>query len=302
MPLPTGTTLEYIEVYDNPNEGRGKINRNFLALALGAISGISATLYTNSNPTTIEVGGIAEGTTFSGTYTIQEMFDFLLYPYATPTFSSFSISGQSSPVEVGTTISGTKTFSWATTNSSNVSANTITIRDVGNSTNLGTGLANDGMQSLPLMASIQKTSQSSHTWRITGYDSQGDSFTRDSIVYWYWKIYYGTSSSTTLTTGQITGLTSSVLGIDSDRTYSFAASNYKYIAVPNLSQFDITTIKDSSTGFNVAMADASDGYALTLNGINYTTVTVTNIFGVPLSYRLYRTKNILSSTIDIIVT
>ena len=40
--------------------------------------------FQNSNPTTITVGGIPEGTTFSTPHTVQQMFDALLYPYVSP--------------------------------------------------------------------------------------------------------------------------------------------------------------------------------------------------------------------------
>jgi hypothetical protein len=40
--------------------------------------------FQNPNPTTITVGGIPEGTTFSTPHTVQQMFDALLYPYVTP--------------------------------------------------------------------------------------------------------------------------------------------------------------------------------------------------------------------------
>jgi hypothetical protein len=49
--------------------------------------------------------------------------------YQNPTFSSFSFP-QSTPIEVGTIISGNKTFTWATTNTGNVSANSISILDI----------------------------------------------------------------------------------------------------------------------------------------------------------------------------
>jgi len=43
--------------------------------------------FQNSNPTTVTVGGITLGTTFSAQQTIQQMFDRMLYPYVQPVLS-----------------------------------------------------------------------------------------------------------------------------------------------------------------------------------------------------------------------
>jgi hypothetical protein len=43
--------------------------------------------FINTNPTTVEVGGITLGTTFSTQQTVQQMFDRMLYPYVQPTLN-----------------------------------------------------------------------------------------------------------------------------------------------------------------------------------------------------------------------
>jgi hypothetical protein len=40
--------------------------------------------FSNANPTTAALGGIAAGTTFGASYSMQQMFDMLLYPYTAP--------------------------------------------------------------------------------------------------------------------------------------------------------------------------------------------------------------------------
>lgn len=65
--------------------------------------------------------------------------------YINPAFSSFSISGQATTVEVGTTISGSKTFLWAITLNSGAVA-TIDLYDITASATLLANTPNDGSQ------------------------------------------------------------------------------------------------------------------------------------------------------------
>lgn len=80
---------------------------------------VSEVVYTNDEPSVIEVGGIAAGTTFDGE-TIADMFDMLLYPELFPTSvgtpSCTFTKTLSTLVEVGTTsnITFTTTYSYGT--------------------------------------------------------------------------------------------------------------------------------------------------------------------------------------------
>lgn len=299
--MPTGCTIYNIYPQDTPNEGRDKINSNFACLATGSVTGFSGSFFTNPSATTITAGGIDVGTTFPSNYDMQQMFDFLLYPFQTPTFSAFAIDGQSNIVEVGTSISGTKTFTWSTTNSSNVASNTIEVVDTTNVSTLGSSLANDGSESLALGATIQKTTPASHVWTITGTDSQTEDFSTTLTINWRWRMYFGTSSSTSLTEVQIEALVGSALTTEIADSWTLAAEDYKYFCVPD-SFAAINTITDDLTGLNVAMADSSDGYTNSENGFAYQTVSVTNSNGQTIDYRVYRTKNTLGSSINITIT
>lgn len=287
--IPTGATETNVLVVDA--FGNVKLRTDF-----------SVAPYTNSTPVPTTIGGITAGSTFSN-QTMQQMWDTLLYPYQAPAFSSFSISGQSTTIEVGTSIAGTKTFSWSTANPSNVQANTISIVDLTNSTTLATGLANDGTESILLPSAVVKNSATSNTWRITGTNTNSVSFTADFVVNWYWKIYYGTSANTTLTEVQIESLANTSLSNNITGSFSFAGGNYKYFCYPDV-YGSINTIKDSTTLLNVAMASGVDDafFSNSANGIYYGIVSVTNINGVSTNYRVYRTKNILGGSITFIIT
>lgn len=287
--IPTGVSETNVLVVDA--FGNVKLRTDF-----------AVSTYTNSTPVPTTIGGIAAGSTFSN-QTMQQMWDALLYPYQAPAFSSFSISGQSTTVEVGTSISGTKTFNWSTTNSANIQANTIGIVDITNSTTLATGLANDGTESILLPSAVIKNSAASNTWRITGTNSVASNFTADFVVNWYWKIYYGTSSNTTLSEAQIEALANASLTNSITGSFSFVGGNYKYFSYPDV-YGSINTIKDATTSLNVAMASSVDDafFSNSANGIYYGIVSVTNTNGVSTNYRVYRTKNILGGSITFIIT
>jgi len=94
------------------------------------------TIYNLSSPATATVGGITAGTVLTGKST-NELLKEILVPYLLPAFSSFS-TNVSTPIEVGTIISGSKSFTFGFTNTSNVAANTLCIVDVTTSSILAT--------------------------------------------------------------------------------------------------------------------------------------------------------------------
>jgi len=253
----------------------------------GGGSGTGSSTYTNVSPVPTTLGGIAAGTTFVDV-PLTTMFDQLLYPYQLPTFSAFAMSGQSTTLEVGATISaGTKTFTWTTTNPANVSGSSISILDFTNSTTIASGLADTGTTNQSVSA-VTKTSATSHVYRISGSNTQDDGFSRDFTVNWRWRMYWGTNAATSLTESDIEALISSSLVTNSTGTFTFATSNYKYIAYPTVFGLK-TTFKDQGTGFDVDMQPA-------------TTVSVTNTNGVTTDYYVHRTTNVLGGAITITVS
>jgi hypothetical protein len=267
----------------------------------------SPSIYAGASPTTLTVGGIPAGTAILG-LTYDALWEMLLVPYLSPAFSSFIISGQSTTVEVGTSISGTKTFTWGTTNSGNVAVNTIVIRDETGTTDLVTGSANDATEAVGV-GTVTKTTPASHVWRIKGTDTDPGGaveFTRDFTVTWMWRKHWGTSTSTTLDEAAILALTSSALDSDFEGDLSFAAGGYKYLVYDDDlgAPTALTGFKDTATNLSVSMADSSDhaDYSNVQNGWYYAIVSVTNAEGITSDKRVYRTKNILGGAINIEVS
>lgn len=265
------------------------------------ITGFTTT-YTNSTPTTATVGGITQGSTFSN-QTMQQMFDKLLYPYQSPAFTSFNFQGVSSPLEMGEDLSTTpKTFNWSTSNSSNVSANTININGYNTTSIVDT--ANDGSQSASFTGTVTRTAADTpgtRGWNISGVNTSGTTFTGSLSLRWDYRMFVGTSTNTILNGSQIQALTNyNSIKNGFAGTYNLSAGGYKYFCyadgygTPN-------SFKDASNNLNIALYDGYTNPDVT-NGGSYELVSVTNAYGETTNYRVYRTLNILGGAINVTIT
>ena len=213
------------------------------------------TTYGGSSPTTVTVGGLASGTDISA-YTYDQLLGAILSPYAAPTFGTFTISGQSTSLEVGASVSGTRSFTWTFTNSSNVSPSTVDITDTTNSTTIATNISNTSPYSATLSA-VTKTTATSNVWTISATNTQTNNFTKTFTVSWYWKNYFCASD---YDLGADASVSQSIVDsgivdsqLDSDKAWSPRCnssnnntSNYTYIVYPS-SYGDLSNIiKDSS--------------------------------------------------------
>ena len=262
-----------------------KKSKNQISTSSGGSGG--GDTYTNANPTPADLGGISAGSTFLS-QTMQQMWDALLYPYQAPAFTSFYINTQQSTLEVGDTSLANPDFRWSTSNSGNVQANSITLRNTTAGSDLATGLANDGNETITL-AGITNNAPTTQTFTIRGTNTNSGSFSRNYSINWRWRLYYGESATTPLVEADVEGLRANLLTNTFARTYSMqAGSTYKYIAYPE-SFGTATSFTDAGTGFAVAMESPY-------------LVSITNAFGQTINYRVHRTTNILNSAIDIIVS
>lgn len=243
------------------------------------------TSYTNETEMPEAVGGWPAGSTFNEA-TISEVLDGLLYPYQAPAFSAFAMSGQSTPIEVGSSLITNPTFTWTTTNPTNITASSLSILNITGGTTLASSLADDSSEAVTL-AAVTKTSATNHTFRITGTNTQSGSFSKDATYTWQWKRYYGTSASTSLNEAAIEALTSSGLSSGFAGNYTFLAGDYKYICYAAVLG-TASSFKDSSTLLDIAMESP-------------VTVSVTNTYGIATNYNVHRTTNAIGSTITIVV-
>jgi hypothetical protein len=244
--------------------------------------------YTNATPMPEDVGGWEAGSTFAG-MALDDVLDGLLYPYQYPAFSAFAMAGQSSPVEVGASLLVDPTFSWTTTNPSNVAPNTVDILDVTGSGTLASNIADDGSQAVTL-AAITKTTATSHVFRVRADDTRSNTFTRDATYVWQWRTYYGESASASLNEAGVEGLRANALAAGFAGTYAFVEDElkYKYLAYA-AALGTATSFKDQSTNLDVPMEAVA-------------TVSVTNANGVTTNYNVHRTTNLIGGAINIVVS
>lgn len=247
--------------------------------------------YTNANETTVAVGGIAAGETFS-VESPADVFNRMFYPYQSPTFSAFATA---SPIEVGDIVMH-PTFTWATTNTANVHSGTpISIADITNAGTVTSGVANSSPWQSLYGPIFKATGNSSVQFRITGIDTQNATFYKDAYVYWYWRRYYGESADETLTASTIKTLRVNELAASGARTYSFSPASgcYKWIA----SAYELTTFKDSNTGLPASMK-------MDCGTVSVTNNTLPHIVDHPqtTNYYIYRSNEILNSAVTIIAS
>jgi len=163
--------------------------------------------YNGASPSNITVGGIAAGTVLTGR-TYDELFEELLITYLSPAFSSFSVSGQTSRIEVGSIFSGTRKFTWGTSNSSNVQASSVNIRDVFTNTLLNVGgLANDGSEVLTLNARTFTNDSQSQQWRAeaTNTNLVGFNSSTFTVLSSYYR-FFGPSATLPVTSSDVRAL------------------------------------------------------------------------------------------------
>ena len=126
--------------------------------------------------------------------TAEQVVTLLATEYQTPVFTSFSISGQANPLEVGDALTGLKAFTWSTSNNGNIKPNTIEITNITGATTLGTGLANDGSESLNI-GTISNTSPISQQFRIELENTLDVTTTRNYTITSIYPYFYGTVAS-----------------------------------------------------------------------------------------------------------
>jgi hypothetical protein len=255
---------------------------------------------------TVTVGGIPSGSTFPVAQTMQQMWDRLLYPYISPTFSAFAIAGESTSQEVGDQIAAAVTFTWSTTTPANVSPNSIDIIDVtGGNIVLAAGLANDGSEAVVQGAPVSRVTPGSYQYKIQALDTVLNAFNRTLTFTWFFRRYAGAQAAATLTEAQIEALALSALATGYSGSYAMAAGGFKYICFANSVGGQINSVKDSDTLLNVPFATVADNAAYSNidgGGFSFALVSVTNAFGVVDNYRVYRTQNALGAAITLLVT
>ena len=244
--------------------------------------------YTNLTPTPVTLGGIPAGSTFN-TQTMTQMWNALLYPYQAPTFTSFAITGQTSPLEVGDTSLANPTFTWAMANPTNALPNTVSIHDITASVTLVTGHSNASPYAATY-AGVTKTTAGQEVFQISATNSNSVVFSDNYAITWDWRIHYGHSPSTALTSANVVALGAGGLQTGFAGTYVFpaAASEYKIFSYP------------TSFGTATLFKDATTGFAVPFNAPYV--VAVTNAFGITTNYNVHQSTYQLGGAVTMVIS
>lgn len=258
--------------------------------------------YTNAEAMPEAVGGWDAGSTFDDK-TLQQMFDGLLYPYQVPLVTvndNFSTQYQ-----VGDDVASVS-VTLSAINSSNIQSGSLSLilNENGSQTTIATGLnLSDFPYTYSPPAGLTAAGNQYIRFKVTGTDTRGGSISHEGpSTYWRWRVYWGNSSSATLTA--VSTLSGSVLDDNLQGTRAFASgtSVYKYLAWPDA----MGSPAASPNGFkfdnntNVPMATSADDPAFSnvSNGYYYQSVTET-INGESITYRVYRSKQQLNGALNI---
>lgn len=160
---------------------------------LGSGSGGGGT-YAGTSPTTVTVGGLASGSAISG-LSYQDIIQSIVAPYVNPTWNSFSNS-QSTPVEVGETLSGSKTFTWSLNANSGV-VSTIDLYNVTTSATLLAGTPNDGSQAQTITTVQLNSSGATQSWRGIANNTSPVGTVNSSnytVTSWFYRFFGATAT------------------------------------------------------------------------------------------------------------
>ena len=181
--------------------------------ATGPAGSTVSTIFTQDIVVTLSnnktLGKYTNGQTIPSTgKTFEEVMRDIAIEYIYPSFNSFSIVGQSTLVEVGTILSGTKTFSWNISNNSGIVNNVDIFDNTDNSLLLNT--PNDGNQLVNINTNNLFNDGNTQSWKIIANNTSptGTINSSNYIVTARYRIFYGPTSNTPTNSSDIRSLPS----------------------------------------------------------------------------------------------
>lgn len=159
---------------------------------IAASAASASAFFSNSNPSTVTVGGLTAGSTFPSNQTMQQMWNQLLYPYIKPS-AQLSISGGLVEREYGNPnglSSNSITLNWIVArNTSTVNILTISVDGL---SQVPTGSSQSGTKLTSATHSWNTSSVSQiSTFNMTSTDANATTFTASTSLTWMNRVYWG---------------------------------------------------------------------------------------------------------------
>lgn len=150
------------------------------------IDDIPASVFDTDTPVILSsgksLGKYTNGQTIpSAGKTFEEVIKDIALEYVNPSFLSFTVSSQPTTVEVGTTLSGSKTFNWGITLNSGIIP-TIDIYDNTAGATLLAATPNDGTQSQSITTIQLNTNGATQSWKGIANNSNGANVNSNNFV------------------------------------------------------------------------------------------------------------------------
>ena len=155
-----------------------------------------ATTYNCASPSTTLVGGMGPGTSLTGRG-LDDILQEILVPYLLPAFSGFGIVGLPPIIEIGCVIpiSTSCQFTWGFTNSGNVQAATMCVRDTTAGATLATNISTSAPQSVNITPTAPlsfTTYGQSQSWCGSAKNTHATQFgSVNNTVHSYYPYYWG---------------------------------------------------------------------------------------------------------------
>ncbi|WP_400192825.1 hypothetical protein [Hymenobacter sp. B81] len=257
------------DIWQKNEGGEWKQQYNVGSLAGGG----GATFPANEPATASPVGNLPAGSEVAGRSVLDVMRDTWSAVYQLPAFSSFTLNGQGTrDVAIGTSFpAGPQAFAWATTNSANVTAGSISIQDVTMSDVLASGEANDGAAQAETDLFVAGGGEA-RRYRITATNSKGQPFTRDIVITGRPEIFFGPAAAAPANSAAVRALPSRLTsaGLVFNLNTGTVLKTF-VVAVP--ANYTVAVI--DLDAFNAPMPYAS------------TEMNVNDAAGSPVAYKLY---------------
>lgn len=243
-------------------------------------------LYTGPSPSTVTVNNIPAGTNLL-TYTVNQLIGNIYAPSVSPVFTSFYISGQPNIVEVGTTLSGSKTFLWSINVGSGI-VNTIDIYDNTAGSTLLAGTTNDGSQVITITTNPLLADGSSQSFKGIGNNtSPVATFNSANFVVTarYLEFYSDTASAAT-NSAQVRSLVHNRFTSSGNVFTMQTGTTNKIFQIAIPATKTITQVFDNTAGFDITVT------------FILSNIMVDDAAGTPTNYNVYTLTNAVTYAVN----
>ena len=212
----------------------------------------------------------------------QEFYDYLVQQtFATPTITTFTVTGLGTSAEIGTSVSVTG-FTHAETNVSNIDG-TLTFKH--GSTTLKSGVSpstSSTSVTLDVAETVTRSSAGTETFTLSGLDRLGNTITKSVTKSFYVPKFLGYNAAASITAADVLNMTK---GQTLPTSITLPSTAYIYFVTDG----SISSVKDADTGFGVPI-ESPVNLAVSINGVS-------------VNYHVYRTSDsILAGTYHFIIT